>query len=350
MKRDRRHELQENALADWLGKQIEQIKPYWQMIAGAIAATVIVYVSLSLFGGRSRQQVAVAWDGYSAALLKNDVEALSDVATENAGSIVGFCAMQSLGDIHLATGTRALFRDRDQAREELTQARTVYTNLLSQLGTGSDPLLRQRAMFGLAQSHEALDSVVKAIQRYEKLAAEYPDSPIGKAAKERQEELQKPDVRDFCSWFAKQTPRPISRAPSDPSRPPPVDLPDDPDLSLPDEDDLDRPVNPFESLIDRPSPPDDATDDAAEDTSTDNAAEDAPEEQPADTGGEMPEDSAETGDAASADTPDAETTEATPEESTEASTEEEPAASADEADGGDSSETDAATAPPAESP
>ena len=327
MKRERRHELQDNALADWLGSQIEQVKPYWQVIVGTILAAVVVYFGLSWYGSRNQQEAALAWTEYFDALAQNDGEALSDIAVRNADSNVGLWAMQSQGDIHLITGAPALFRDRDQARDELTKARTVYTNLLGQLGDRSDPLLRQRAMYGLAQSHEGLDSIVKAVQQYEELAKEFPDSPFGKPAKRKQEELGKTSVRDLCSWFAKQTPRPAQRIPPGSADRPKTsldDLPDMPDLSLPGEDDLGRPLEPLESFLDEPL----STDDPSDDTGADDATEEPP----------------------------AESTDTAPEEMTEQpaeSTEEQPVESTEEQpteDAGDASETDEPAETPAESP
>ena len=56
MKTERRHELQTNILADWLGHKTEAIRPYFKLILGGIAAVLIVAIVATVASWRSMWQ------------------------------------------------------------------------------------------------------------------------------------------------------------------------------------------------------------------------------------------------------------------------------------------------------
>ena len=62
MKTARRHELQTNALADWIGKSYAAIKPYTRHILFAVLGLLVVVVAWRWISSNSRSSERQAWD------------------------------------------------------------------------------------------------------------------------------------------------------------------------------------------------------------------------------------------------------------------------------------------------
>ncbi len=247
MKTKRRHDLQTNLLADWIGKQVESIKPYSNhIIVGVVAIVVVVGFIVAMSGGQS-QSAARAWQAYFTATMQEDPDSLSDVATNHPNSVASLWAKQTAGDIHLREGTTMLFTDaREEGLERVEMAKAAFEEVA---GSGKAPLmLRQRAMFALAQALETLavaeedptDSLDEAKEKYSDIADRWPNSVIGRTAAENVSRLEDVKTVDFYKFFA-------AYEPPDPSAPPtetpdPLaefpDLPIRPDLSFPGDDEL----------------------------------------------------------------------------------------------------------------
>ena len=56
MKTARRHELQTNTLADWLGEAIESAKPYARLIGGIALAGVVLVIFYFVMQSRSARR------------------------------------------------------------------------------------------------------------------------------------------------------------------------------------------------------------------------------------------------------------------------------------------------------
>ncbi len=230
MNSERRHELQQNALADLLGAQIKKIEPYTKLIA--------VGVAIAVFGGLAygfyRSAEIGARSDATLELLQNtgsaDPDALASVGDRYADTSAGALAKLLQADALLSEGVAGLFADREAAQGQLDEAFKQYTLVAE---TTKDPLLRSRANFGAARTLESRGEIDKAVSAYNRVIEIGESDAIATVARHRIDHLKSPMTTDFFAWFDKQ-----DFTPPDPTAPPAmpsgVSLPDLPDLDLPD--------------------------------------------------------------------------------------------------------------------
>ncbi len=219
MKTQRRHELQTNVLADYIGKHLQQIKPYSRHIS---IGTLLVFVAIMAglyFSNESARKRGAGWSDYLQAFGTNDANKLEEVATIHDGSAAALWARLSAGEINVAVGTGQLFNDREEAEKTLKDARKQFRAVEEDAGGNAE--LLERARFGLAQVHESLSEIKEAREYYGGVAESSPDSALGKVAKLRFDRLSDKSVERWYHWFERQEPAP------------PPELPERPDLSLP---------------------------------------------------------------------------------------------------------------------
>lgn len=264
MKTERRHELQTNVLADSLARWIDKAKPYSR---AALAIVIALVAAVFVWGYQSAQGVrrqSEGWSEYYDAMMTRDPrERLSDIAERYAGTSVAHWSRVVLADIQLDDGTNRLFTDRVGAREELQSAVEDYQALLRE---SDDPMLTQRATFGLARAREGLaKDLVKAREEYRSIATKWPDSPYAAPAEARAKDLDRMATKSFYDWFAKyEPPRPMSKEPGTPGVRPDFmkDTLEEGSLNLP-------------SLLDSGSPPPDLGNPASDDKPAEPATTDA---------------------------------------------------------------------------
>src|SRR5262245_39969378 len=154
MKAEKRHELEQNELADWLGEQIEAAKPYGPtigivLIGGALAILLAVYLL-----GAGGTASARAWSSYFAALNDRDPElSLEAFHKEMPNTPASLWALQSVGDMNLARGSMALFSDREEAKKLLDKAEVAFKRVEAET---NDKMLRTRARLSLGKLYESL--------------------------------------------------------------------------------------------------------------------------------------------------------------------------------------------------
>jgi predicted negative regulator of RcsB-dependent stress response len=222
MKSERRHELEQNELADWLAKTIESSKPYQNTILGVILLMVLGFAGYTWWTRHSSAESSEAWGqfnaGLDAALNRNDLVKLGEVADKYPSSRVGECAAVVLGDMHLYRGCDLLFQDKGTANDELRKAVQQYTPVHDR---GSDPMLRERATFGLARAREASNELDQARQLYGEIDKKWPDGTYAAEAKRRLADLNKESTKTWYDKFAKYDPKPaFSEEPGTPGKRP----------------------------------------------------------------------------------------------------------------------------------
>src|SRR5690606_8045059 len=156
---------------------------------------------------------AVAWGLYRSAevgtrsdatleLLQNaglsDPEALGQVGDRYPNTPAGALAKLYQADVLLANGIAAQFNDREEAQTQLADALKRYSEAAA---ASNDTLVRSRANFGIARTHESLGQVDKAIEAYKNVVSIGESEAMIKAAQQRIEALQNPETQEFLAWF-----------------------------------------------------------------------------------------------------------------------------------------------------
>jgi hypothetical protein len=233
MKTERRHELQTNELADWIGHQFEHVKPHGKTIlAASILGTAVVCVAFVLFKDRESARES-AWIEFNVAYSARDSAALAEVANRHPGTQVALLARQAQADLDLGRGISSLYTNRDDALFALSDARRAYTEVIA--GSLSYPDIQRHALFGLAQAHEASSNLDEAKDYYQQVASRYSDSAMGREAEARLDALKNPETAKWYAWFSRQKPKPSSPLSGGGANIPGLqgnllDLPDRPDL------------------------------------------------------------------------------------------------------------------------
>ncbi len=243
MKSERRHELQHNALADWIGRNFQAIRPYGNAILAVISLVLLIAVGWLWWSRQVAAGDATAWNELYLAQVNNNPGELMDVAEKHPGTRVGHWAAVVAGDMHLAMGCEQLFTNKATAAQDLRKAVESYLRVLQDSQT---PMLRERATFGLARAYEALSGtrqsqgeLDKAVETYQTVVDKWPDGAYTEMARQRLDDLKRPATKEFYDKFAQYDPKPaFTEQPGAPGEKLPFStdaLPDFPDLPKPDD-------------------------------------------------------------------------------------------------------------------
>jgi len=227
MKSKRRHELEQNELADWLGAVVAGIRPYQNLILAVVLILAIGGAVYAWWARQSSTKTTEAWDQVYAALDSGSVLQLGAVADKYPNTSAGHWAAVVDADQHLAYGCNLLFSNKASANEELRKALQYYSIVLDQ---SREAPLRQRATFGLARAHEALGDLEKAENLYRQIGNDWPKGAYAEAAASRLADLQKPATKAMYDRFAKFDPKPaMLNEPGTPGQRPPFKVEDLPE-------------------------------------------------------------------------------------------------------------------------
>ncbi len=207
MKSERRHELEQNLLADWLADTMAKIKPYQNAILGGMVLVVALLVVGFVWRNMAQRQTANAWEEYFHALQTGGPLDLEEVVGRHAGSPVAYWAAVAAADQRLAFGCNSLFTDKPSAMQELRKAVDLYLPVLEQ---SRETALVERATFGLARAYEAQIDLEKAVPRYKEVVDRWPNGPYAEVAKSRLTALDQRLVRELADRFAKWEPKPAT--------------------------------------------------------------------------------------------------------------------------------------------
>jgi hypothetical protein len=191
MKSERRHELETNVLADWLGRQLTAARQHGRLIAWVLA-TIVVVAGIWMIVARVRSgRLATAWEEVSRLtsqfymqdqltayrdelrqkfnepernLTPAEIETveervrqqIADAASKYDGTPAGAYASLYLADWYRVQGQRGIFAfdavRRDEARQQLADAIAHYQRALR---GATAPDVQDRIRFGLASTYEA---------------------------------------------------------------------------------------------------------------------------------------------------------------------------------------------------
>jgi hypothetical protein len=229
MKTERRHELQENELANWLGEKLATLRPYGKAILGVLVLALVALIIVNYLRGRGERMREAGWSAYFEAMTGANPEAFEEISQVYPGTDAAGWAMQRAADLHLDEALRQMFQDREAAKEEIDAARDLYEKILA---ASSDPMLQQRATYGLAKCLESQGDFTEAAKQYEQIASRWSDSAFAELAQQRLQQIQQPGTRQWYNWFAEQ--KPVSSPLTEPGMLDGLpELPEGPDLKMP---------------------------------------------------------------------------------------------------------------------
>ena len=213
MKTERRHELQTNELADWLGTHIQSVRPYTKVLVAPVVIIAAGTIAFAYLTSQGSGRVAQGWQDFYAAAIERDAAKLDTLADEYPDTTLTAWARQMAADAYLTRGAGLLHIDRDDAAAQLENARKAYTAVLNQ--TNSE-LVEPRALLGLAQVYEARGEVDEALKRYGQVIEKWPQSALAEVATQRRDFLTTPATRQFVAWFDDQQPQlpPVGQLPA----------------------------------------------------------------------------------------------------------------------------------------
>jgi hypothetical protein len=215
MKAEERHRLHENELHRLTEHARERSRPfieqYGTTLLLVLAALLLVAAAAVWWSKSSSAGSTAGWQDLSAAFRKpsQTAEDFANVAELHPGTAAAAWARLNEGEAHLQSGIESLFSDREGAVRDLEDAQDAFEAVLD--SKEIDAQLRVRALFGLARTLEASsDGDLKpALDRYEEIVRQYPDTVYEGLAQERIDALKSADAKSFYAWFSKQKPAPM---------------------------------------------------------------------------------------------------------------------------------------------
>lgn len=201
------HHEDEVALAKILKESKPWLEQYGTTIIYGVAAVlavsaVVVYIA--------RRPPATAGES-SGLLLASSLEDYQTVADSAPDSPIGIVARIRQAELSLDQAVGQLFTDREKSVDSLDKAARTFENLSDRKDLSSD--LRERVLAGVARVLECrcdgTDATVNpAIEAWEKLLKEYPDSKMFKdIAESRVKTLKSDKSKAFYAWFHTQNPK-----------------------------------------------------------------------------------------------------------------------------------------------
>lgn len=210
MKSEHRHELAENDLSKLIDHGRDRIEPYAnKILLGVLIATVLIVGAIVVYRTRGSSSMAGAAE-LAAARTAADYDA---VAADYPGTTVGLWARVRAGEMHLRDGIRLSLTNRAASNESLQSAQKAFEQVLK--SDDAVPEMRELALWGLAvclESQTSEQTTTKpAIEAYEQLKKEFPESRFVAQADARIAALQNPQAGEFYAWFHAQNPKPEDR-------------------------------------------------------------------------------------------------------------------------------------------
>ena len=207
MKAEKRHELQTNVVADWLGKNVQAIQPYLKGLTLVVALVAVIAVALWYNVGRRKAESGAASQAYITAVASRDPKALEQVSEDHAGTAAGLWAKVAAADIELSNGIDLMYTNREEAKETLSDAEKLYNAV--EAGASAYPTLRNRARFGLAQTHESLGELDKAKKFYAQVKGQNHDPTLARVAARSYDRLAEPSSEGWYAEFLSHEPKPV---------------------------------------------------------------------------------------------------------------------------------------------
>lgn len=218
MNNQRRHELEHNVLAGYLGNALSKVQHLLKPLAIAAVGGVVVYAAYSLYQSMSAKKSSTAWTDYYFNL-DGDANSFEELAQNYGNSPAGQWARFSAATGFLRDGIDALYVNRQEGVSNIRKS----IEELEKLKAASIPELSLQVRQALGKAHESLGQLPEAIGYYEELADSTSLTDAERdQIRDRLAYLQTDDAKTFYAWFEKLDPKPTSppQMPGDLSVPP----------------------------------------------------------------------------------------------------------------------------------
>ena len=214
MKSQRRHDLQQNALDEELGKGINFLKKWlWHMIMGVACIIILTYIGISIYNnyqvGKMNEQTQLsAWINQKAATDDEVKEAREELAeqTGKTGAIATFLQ----GRDKMIEASKLGSTDAQDKAKLRSEASAKFNKVISDFD--DCPNIHAKARMGLARLAEDSGDFSEAISQYKEIVADsalvgHPIYTLAGESKRRLEDQLKNN--DKIRWAAKPTQRMI---------------------------------------------------------------------------------------------------------------------------------------------
>ena len=212
MKSEERHQLLTNDLGVVTERTVGFFEQHLMTIISSACAALLV-AALGFWWTRSTEtDVEAGWTLLDSA---QNLEEFGNVVDKFKDKPAGQWAQLIVSETNLKTALPLMFTNRDIALTDIKSAREGFEKLLQE--KTASPHIRERALWGLALCLETTSdgTTTKAIEAYERLLAEYPDTIFKVVAEDRVSTLKKDGAKDFYAWFSKESPKPPEARPRD---------------------------------------------------------------------------------------------------------------------------------------
>lgn len=202
MKSDRKQIQESNLLADKIEAQFIKFKKILPAVLAAIAIVLVAMLGYGIYTSIQEKNAAKGWT----ALYFADTETsdLNAIASDFSGTNAGLWAKQTAGDAYMAKAMEKVYLDRDLADQYFKQALDEYKEVSEKT---SDPFLKERSLYGVAQASEGVGDRDQALIYYRKVALTPGTNPEFLAeVNKRVMWLESKAGEEFYSWFKQNRP------------------------------------------------------------------------------------------------------------------------------------------------
>lgn len=243
MKAERRHELQQNELADWLAAKYVGVRPYVTTIVAVIVAVAAVWIAYSWYRSSVDSAKMETWNQFYKAVessTTNDDTPLRDFVRDYQDSPAGVIAQQRLAMLQMSIAANRQLSNRSGSLAAYQEAIDNFSEVIAKT---DNEALKRFASFQIALARESRYELDAAIKAYEEIIEKWPGSMEAQEAALRVADLKNPATVAWYDWH-----RTVNPAAPPPVPTPPVEPSSDLD-TLPDAPPTDATLPPTEATL-----------------------------------------------------------------------------------------------------
>lgn len=212
MKSEERQQLLTNDLGVVTTRTVGFFERHIGTLIGAVSLILLLGGGIYWWTRTADSETATGWTMLDSA---QNLEEFGTVVDKFKGKPPGQWAQLFVAETNLKTALPLMFSNREIAVVDLKSAREGFESLLQQ--SAVDPTIRERALWGYALCLEAASdgNTAKAVEAYDKLIQEFPESIFKTVAEDRVTALKRDTAKEFYTWFSRENPKPPDARPRD---------------------------------------------------------------------------------------------------------------------------------------